>query len=578
MSGQLSSELMKEILRIGKAKGFLTYKTLNKLIPEGITDADELTSLIDKLSDHGVEVVDSEEEYWESPYLKSRKGRKALKSIKSEDPIKMYLLEMGKVPLLDRQGEIELARKIENGRKQMIETLFKSSSSIRELKDVAEDLVAGQIGLEDVVNLEPESWNAEYDIEGEKRGVVRRIKTIEKLYAEIATLKQQRGRLKGERSKEKVEGELRRKSRRFANEIRKLDLTQKMVDRLFDRVKCFESYVTESMIEISNQAENLGVSPEKLIELSCMNTSNKMPRLPRKAQVLRSLPEEKRKEIFESIRLANDKIKEARRETGMSQLRLVALMSRIRELETMVSQAKRSMIEANVRLVISIAKRYINRGLEFLDLIQEGNSGLMRATEKFNYKKGYKFSTYATWWIRQSITRAIADQGRTIRIPVHMIEMINKVNRASRKFVQQYGREPLPEELAVKLNMPIKRIKAILKVAQEPLSLDRPIKDDDNSHLGDIIEDTKGISPLYSAAFSMLRDQIDMALHMLTRREEKVVRLRFGIGDGFPRTLEEVGSIFNVTRERVRQIEAKALRKLRHPSRSDILRGYMDIT
>lgn len=578
MSGQLSSELMKEILRIGKAKGFLTYKTLNKLIPEGITDADELTSLIDKLSDHGVEVVDSEEEYWESPYLKSRKGRKALKSIKSEDPIKMYLLEMGKVPLLDRQGEIELARKIENGRKQMIETLFKSSSSIRELKDVAEDLVAGQIGLEDVVNLEPESWNAEYDIEGEKRGVVRRIKTIEKLYAEIATLKQQRGRLKGERSKEKVEGELRRKSRRFANEIRKLDLTQKMVDRLFDRVKCFESYVTESMIEISNQAENLGVSPEKLIELSCMNTSNKMPRLPRKAQVLRSLPEEKRKEIFESIRLANDKIKEARRETGMSQLRLVALLSRIRELETMVSQAKRSMIEANVRLVISIAKRYINRGLEFLDLIQEGNSGLMRATEKFNYKKGYKFSTYATWWIRQSITRAIADQGRTIRIPVHMIEMINKVNRASRKFVQQYGREPLPEELAVKLNMPIKRIKAILKVAQEPLSLDRPIKDDDNSHLGDIIEDTKGISPLYSAAFSMLRDQIDMALHMLTRREEKVVRLRFGIGDGFPRTLEEVGSIFNVTRERVRQIEAKALRKLRHPSRSDILRGYMDIT
>ncbi len=577
MSGRLTGKLLQEILRIGRSKGFLTYRTLNNLIPEGITDTDELTTLIDRLSDHGVEVVESEEEYWESPYLRGRKSRTISKAVKSEDTIKMYLLEMGKVPLLDRQGEIEYARKIESGRKLMIETLFKTYSTIQGLKEIAKDLSEGKINFEDVVNLELETWSEEHDSESGEKEVLKRINRIERLFTEIQETRGKRARLKKEKDRESVESDLRKKYNKLNKEVRKLDLTQKQVDYLIDRAKSIESDVQKALTEITSRSDDLEMSPEKLIEITRNRSANQRWRLPRKAVALRNLPEDERNELLDVVEQADAKIFEAEHITGLSRIRFLALMSRLRELETVVSQAKRSIIEANVRLVISIAKRYLNRGLEFLDLIQEGNSGLMRATEKFNYKKGYKFSTYATWWIRQSITRAIADQGRTIRIPVHMIEAINKVNKASRKFVQQHGREPLPEELSLKLNLPTKRIKAIIKVAQEPLSLDRPLKDDDDSHLRDIIEDTKGISPLYSAAFSMLRDQIDMALQMLTRREEKVVRLRFGIGDGFPRTLEEVGSIFNVTRERVRQIEAKALRKLRHPSRSDILRGYIDL-
>jgi RNA polymerase primary sigma factor len=578
MSGRLSGKLLTEIIRIGKMKGFLTYRTLNSLIPEGITDADEITGLIDKLAEYGVEVVDSEEEYEGIAFARGRKARKREKSVKSEDPIKMYLLEMGKVPLLDRQGEIELAKRIELGRDQIIEALFKSASSVHELGKIAVELDSGVIGLEEVVNLDLETWSEDYDVEGRKKEVLKQLRLIEKLFIEVNQERTHGKRSVEGRAEERLEKDQRKKFRKLTQEVERLDLTQKQVDRLIDCFKLIAQPVEDAQGEFIHCAEKLGLALEKLLEGARRQAGGGRGKLASRAPGLRSLTQEEKTRILEVLRRADERMVQAERVTGLSRARLLSLMSKIRELETSVSQARRTMIEANVRLVISIAKRYLNRGLEFLDLIQEGNSGLMRATEKFNYKKGYKFSTYATWWIRQSITRAIADQGRTIRIPVHMIEAINKVNKATRKFVQSHGREPLPEELSTKLDMPTKRIKAIMKVAQEPLSLDRPLKDDEDSHLGDIIEDTKGISPLYSAAFSMLRDQIDMALHMLTRREEKVLRLRFGIGDGFPRTLEEVGSIFNVTRERVRQIEAKALRKLRHPSRSDVLRGFMDLS
>ncbi|MDD5653753.1 MAG: RNA polymerase sigma factor RpoD [Candidatus Omnitrophica bacterium] len=497
-----SKKDVEKIIALGRQKGFLTYDEINDLLPENIASSEDIDQIFELLGNEDIQLVESEEEREsDKPAPLIKEAVMAVEQVAVEDrflplddPVKMYLKQMGSISLLSRENEIDLAKKIEDAEEKFKRSTLDSKLIRKEVLHVADDILAGNLNLDEVIK---------EDIKIQRSSVVKR---IQRIAAQV---------------------------RRTQSESRQKDLL-------------LQFNFTTSVIEGALRHLNRLVK-----ELDGIMRGKKTER-GRKATILKQLNEPYKK------------VKEHLKQIRGTQLKF--------------NRMKKRLVEANLRLVVSIAKKYTNRGLSFLDLIQEGNIGLMRAVEKFEYKRGYKFSTYATWWIRQAITRSIADQARTIRIPVHMTETINKIMRFSRMFVQEYGREPVPEEIAQKMRLPQDKIKSILKIAQEPISLQTPIGDEGDTHFGDFIQDKKAVSPANATVRSMLKDEMNSALSSLTDREKKILVLRFGVTDGVPRTLEEVGSVFKVTRERVRQIEAKALKKLRHPTRSRRLRSFLDMT